>query len=92
MHYSFCLTRIHSSWRLSFPVRAGQKLLMALTLSTDAALRFHYESPGDRGADKGSGKGKDIPSGRTSDLGGLGGLLREGLGFRGFRVWGLGRV
>ena len=53
-------------------IRAGpnegrSKLLMALTLSTDSALRFHYEALGEKGHPKGAGKGKDAPVGRTDN-------------------------
>ena len=43
------------------------KLLMALTLSTDSSLRFHYEALGEKGPAKGAGKGKDAPVGRTDN-------------------------
>ena len=57
--------------QLSTVMRAGpgegrSKLLMALTLSTDSALRFHYDSPAESSIDKGTGKGKD-PVRRTDN-------------------------
>ncbi|CAE7590828.1 unnamed protein product, partial [Symbiodinium sp. KB8] len=39
------------------PGEGRSKLLMALTLSTDSALRFHYDSPAESSIDKGAGKG-----------------------------------
>ena len=49
--------------QLATVMRAGpgegrSKLLLAITLSTDSALRFHYESPPESSTDKGAGKGK----------------------------------
>ena len=69
VHYTLCNT---DTQQLATVIRAGfsegrSKLLIALTLSTDAALRFHYEAAAEKGADKGSGKGKDIPSGWTDN-------------------------
>ena len=56
--------------QLATVMRAGpgegrSKLLMAITLSTDSALRFHYETP-ESSIEKGAGKGQD-PVRRTDN-------------------------
>ena len=57
--------------QLATVMRAGpgegrSKLLLAITLSTDSALRFHYDSQAESSTDKGAGKGKD-PVRRTDN-------------------------